>query len=65
MLGVYPQITDASPAMLDCLRTVLDRRAADPQQRAMLHTSLTDTAIPQGGRMLAVGCGNGGGATGL
>ena len=34
-------------------------RAADPQQQAMLHTYLTDTHIPQGARILEVGCGTG------
>ena len=37
--------------------TALELRAADPQQRAMLHTYLTDAALPQRARVLEVGCG--------
>jgi SAM-dependent methyltransferase len=59
MPDVYTQITEAPPAILDGLMTVLERRAADPQQRAILHTYLTDMAIPQGARVLEVGCGTG------
>jgi SAM-dependent methyltransferase len=59
MPDVYTQITEAPPAILGGLMTVLERRAADPQQRAMLHTYLTDMAIPQGARVLEVGCGTG------
>jgi cyclopropane fatty-acyl-phospholipid synthase-like methyltransferase len=34
-------------------------RAADPQQRAMPNTYLTDADIPQGACVLEVGCGTG------
>ena len=59
MPDVYITITDAAPALLEGLMTVLERRAADPQQRAMLHTYLTDAALPQEARLLEVGCGTG------
>jgi len=53
MLDVYTQITDASAAILDRLMTVLDRRAADPQQRAcstrisLIRPSLREHACSQ------------------
>ena len=39
--------------------TVLEVRAGDPQQRAMLETYLADAAVPDGARVLEVGCGTG------
>lgn len=39
--------------------SVLELRAANPQQQAMLHTYLTEADIPQGARILEVGCGTG------
>ncbi|MGH8071838.1 MAG: methyltransferase domain-containing protein [Candidatus Entotheonellia bacterium] len=59
MPDVYTKIVDAAPALLEGLMTVLERRAADPQQRAMLDTYLADAAIPQGARVLEIGCGTG------
>ena len=59
MPDVYTKITDAAAAILEGLMTVLELRAAAPQQRAMLDTYLTDAAIPQGARVLEVGCGTG------
>jgi hypothetical protein len=46
MPDVFAQITDAGPAFLDGIITVLELRAADPPQRAMRETYLTDVAIP-------------------
>jgi SAM-dependent methyltransferase len=65
MPDIYTHITDADPALLSGLMTVLELRAADPQQRAMLDTYLTDAAIPQGARVLEVGCGTGAVTRGL
>ena len=59
MPDVYTTIMDAAPALLERLMTGLELRAADPQQRAMLDTYLTDAAIPQGAHVLEVGCGTG------
>ena len=59
MPDVYITITEAAPTILEGLMTALELRAADPQQRAMLDTYLTDAAIPQGARVLEVGCGTG------
>jgi trans-aconitate methyltransferase len=39
--------------------TALDLRAADPQQRAMLHTYLADVSLPPQARVVEVGCGTG------
>jgi hypothetical protein len=57
MPDVYINITVAASAVLSGLMAVLELRAADPQQRAMLNTYLADAAIPQGARVLEIGCG--------
>jgi SAM-dependent methyltransferase len=59
MPDVYIKITEATPALLEGLITALEHRAADPQQRAMLDTYLADASIPQGARVLEIGCGTG------
>jgi ubiquinone/menaquinone biosynthesis C-methylase UbiE len=59
MPDVYAKVTEAAPQILESLMTALELRASDPQQRAMLHTYLTDAALPQGARVLEVGCGTG------
>ena len=59
MPDIYTNVTEAAPQILEGLMTALELRAADPPQRAMLHTYLTDAALPQGARVLEVGCGTG------
>ena len=59
MPDIYTKVTEAAPNILAGLMTALELRAADPQLRAMLHTYLTDAALPQGARVLEVGCGTG------
>jgi SAM-dependent methyltransferase len=59
MPDIYTRVTQAPPQILAGLMTALELRAADPQLRAMLHTYLTDVALPQGARVLEVGCGTG------
>jgi ubiquinone/menaquinone biosynthesis C-methylase UbiE len=59
MPDIYTKVTEAAPQILEGLMTALELRAADPQQRAMLHTYLTDMALSQGARVLEVGCGTG------
>jgi len=41
MPDVFATITDATPEIIAGIRTVLELRAAEPQQQAMLHTYLT------------------------
>jgi ubiquinone/menaquinone biosynthesis C-methylase UbiE len=59
MPDVYVNVKQAPAAVLDSLMAALELRAADPQQRAMLRTYLTDAALPEGARVLEVGCGTG------
>ena len=59
MSDIYTRVTEAPPSVLAGLMAALELRAADPQQRAMLHTYLTDAALPPGARVLEVGCGTG------
>jgi ubiquinone/menaquinone biosynthesis C-methylase UbiE len=59
MPDLYTTVTEAPPAILEYLMDVLERRAADPQLRAMLDTYLNDAAISHGARALEVGCGTG------
>jgi SAM-dependent methyltransferase len=54
MPDIYTKITEAPRLM-----AALELRAADPQQRAMLETYLTDVTFPPGARVLEVGCGTG------
>jgi ubiquinone/menaquinone biosynthesis C-methylase UbiE len=56
---VYAAITDADPALVARIAEVLELRAADPQQQAMRQTYLGDIALPEGSRVLEVGCGTG------
>lgn len=59
MPDVYSKVTDAPPQVLDGLMTALEIRGADPQQRAMVHAYLSDSALPHGARVLEIGCGTG------
>jgi len=59
MPDVYTRVTEAPAQVLAGLMSALELRAADPQQRAMLHTYLTDATLPHGARVLEVGCGTG------
>lgn len=59
MPDIYSKVTEAAPQILEGLMIALELRAADPQQRAMLHTYLTDMALSHGARVLEVGCGTG------
>ncbi|HEY1295486.1 MAG TPA: methyltransferase domain-containing protein [Chloroflexota bacterium] len=59
MPDIYASIADADPAFVQQLADRLELRAADPQQRAMLHSYLADVAFPDAARVLEVGCGSG------
>jgi arsenite methyltransferase len=56
---VYATIATADETVQERLAEVLELRAADPQQRAMLETYLEDLAPAGGARVLDIGCGTG------
>jgi ubiquinone/menaquinone biosynthesis C-methylase UbiE len=55
----YAFITQADQSVQVRLADVLELRAADPQQRAMLDRYLAEIELPKGARVLEVGCGTG------
>jgi ubiquinone/menaquinone biosynthesis C-methylase UbiE len=59
MSDVYATIGDADEAVQHQLADVLELRAADRQQRAMLEEYLRDLPLPPGARALEIGCGTG------
>jgi SAM-dependent methyltransferase len=59
MPDVYATITDVDPAIQERLAGILEMRAADPQQRAMLDSYLSEIDFPRGARVLEIGCGTG------
>jgi hypothetical protein len=59
MPDVCATIATADEAVQERLADVLEMRAADPQQRAMLDSYLDDLALPGGARVLDLGCGTG------
>jgi len=59
MPDVYASIENADEAVQERLADVLELRAADAGQRAMLEDYLADLALPDGARVLEVGCGTG------
>jgi ubiquinone/menaquinone biosynthesis C-methylase UbiE len=59
MPDVYASIENADEAVQERLADVLELRAADAGQQAMLEDYLADLALPDGARVLEVGCGTG------
>ena len=59
MPDVYASIENADEAVQERLADVLELRAADAGQQAMLEDYLADLALPAGARVLEVGCGTG------
>jgi cyclopropane fatty-acyl-phospholipid synthase-like methyltransferase len=55
----YASIAEADTALQARLAAVLELRAAEPDQRAMLRAYLADVSIPQSATALDVGCGTG------
>ena len=55
----YATIALADPSMQARLADVLELRASDSQQRAMLRAYLSEIELPAGARALEVGCGTG------
>ena len=59
MPDVYASIETADEAVQERLAEVLELRAAEPAQQAMLEDYLADLPLPDGARVLEVGCGTG------
>lgn len=59
MADAYATIEQADEALQRRLADVLELRAADAQQRAMLADYLDDLALRDGARVLEIGCGTG------
>ena len=59
MADPYATIAAADRSVQERLADILELRAADPQQRAMLHAYLSEIDLPQGAKALDVGCGTG------
>ena len=59
MPDVYASIESADEAVQERLADVLELRAADAGQQAMLEDYLADLPLPDGARVLEVGCGTG------
>lgn len=59
MPDVYASIAEADRATQARLAEILELRAADPQQRAMVEQYLSEIELPTGARALEVGCGPG------
>jgi ubiquinone/menaquinone biosynthesis C-methylase UbiE len=59
MPDVYAVITDVDTATQERLADVLEMRAADPQQQAMLDAYLAEVELPPSARVLEIGCGTG------
>jgi ubiquinone/menaquinone biosynthesis C-methylase UbiE len=55
----YAAIADADLTVQERLADVLELRAADPQQQAILREHLSGIDVPRGARALEVGCGTG------
>ena len=55
----YATIADTAPSLQERLSDILELRAADPQQQAMLRAYLSELTLPQGARALEIGCGTG------
>jgi ubiquinone/menaquinone biosynthesis C-methylase UbiE len=55
----YATITDMAPSIQERLSAILELRAADLQQQAMLRAYLSELDLPQGAMALEIGCGTG------
>jgi SAM-dependent methyltransferase len=59
MPDVYASILDSDPAMQARLADILELRAADPQQQAMLDDYVSRIEFPPSATVLEIGCGTG------
>jgi ubiquinone/menaquinone biosynthesis C-methylase UbiE len=55
----YATIAETAPSLQERLADVLELRAADPQQQAMLRAYLSELDLPIGAKALEIGCGTG------
>ena len=55
----YATIADADPSLQERLSEVLELRARDSQQQAMLRAYLSELELPHGAKALEIGCGTG------
>jgi arsenite methyltransferase len=55
---VHAAITEVDRAVQERLADVIEARAADPRQRAMLNAYLSEIEFPAGATVLKVGCGS-------
>jgi SAM-dependent methyltransferase len=56
---VYAAIAEADRETQERLAGILELRAADPQQRAMVDAYLAELGLPAGARVVEIGCGTG------
>ena len=59
MPDTYATITEADTPVQERLADILELRAADPQQRAMLERYTSELDLAPGSRVLEIGCGTG------
>lgn len=59
MADVYANICESSRETQSRLADVIESRAADPRQRAMLQAYLSEVELPRGATVLEIGCGTG------
>ena len=59
MPDLYAQISEVAPDIQERLVGVLEARAADARQKAMLQAYLCEIAFPKDARVLEIGCGTG------
>ena len=59
MPDVYAAITEVDKQLQERLADVIEARAADPRQRAMLNAYLSEIEFPPGATVLEIGCGSG------
>lgn len=59
MPDLYATITEVAPEVQERLAGILELRAADLQQQAMLRAYVSDVEFPREARVLEVGCGTG------
>jgi SAM-dependent methyltransferase len=60
MPDLYATICEVDPSVQEHLADILEMRAADPRQREMLESYLSEIDFPTDARVLEIGCGTGG-----